>query len=388
MREMMSLWRCTAALLVSIAALPGFASAQEDKDQKLLKGGSDAAVEAYHAFIDERGRDFEACFRDVPDLRDQGLGLGLREAEEFPVEPVHVVVAVDASGSMAGRVGGETKMDAAKTAAESFISSLPDDVEIGLLAFGHVGNNQQDGRAESCQGVEMVANLGSDRAAVTQSLAGFSATGWTPLASAIEQAGARFTASDAPGEQVIYVVSDGEETCDGDPVAVARQLNESDVSAVVNIIGFDLAAADRAQLQEVAAAGGGSFIEARTGDELRETMSNITTRYANTTAMTRTRLNTTTGRSLNNLATSTMLNQTQICINTAKSQEGIGVATFGRQSDLDRETAAEVTEIVRTRHAAYQARLDEIKTIAEAARDDANQSLQDDLDRLEGEDPQ
>lgn len=357
-------------------------------DEEIMADRSEAAVEAYHAFIEEHGRDFEACFRDLPDLRDEGLGLGLPEAEEFPVEPMRVVVAMDASGSMAGRVGGETKMDAAKAAAESFISTLPDDVEIGLLAFGHTGNNQQDGRSESCRGVEMIADIGSDRDAVSLSLAGFSATGWTPLASAIEQAGSSFSASEMPGEQVVYVVSDGEETCDGDPVAAARQLHESDVRAIVNIIGFDLAEADRAQLQEVAQAGGGSFIEARTGNELRETMSNILTQHANTTAMTRTRFNTVMGQSINNLATSTVLNQTQICISTAGSQEGIGVATFGRQSDIDRQTASEVSEIVRARRAVYQARFDEIKAIAEAARDDANEMLQDDLDRLEGEERQ
>ena len=38
-----------------------------------------------------------------------------------------------------------------------------------------------------------------------------------------------------PGEQVIYVVSDGEETCGGDPVAVARRINSGRTRAVVNV---------------------------------------------------------------------------------------------------------------------------------------------------------
>ncbi|WP_274423212.1 vWA domain-containing protein [Chelativorans sp. YIM 93263] len=368
-----------------LAALPVSASAQDAMEDALLADRSEAAIEAYHAFIDERGRDFEACFRDLPDLRDEGLGLSLRKGEEFPVEPVRVVVAMDASGSMAGSVGGEIKMGAAKSAAERFISRLPKDVEIGLLAFGHTGNNQESGRAESCQGVEMIAEIGSGREAISQSLAGLSATGWTPLASAIEQAGGSFSPSETPGEQVVYVVSDGEETCDGDPIAAARRLHDSDARAIVNIIGFDLAKADRAQLMEVAEAGGGSFVEARTGNELRQLMSDIQTQFANSSAMTRTRFNTVMGQSLNNLATNGMLTRTQLCIGTAGSQEAIGVATFTRQSGLDRETASEVTEIVRARRDLYQARLDEIKATAEAARDEANEMLQDDLDRLESE---
>src|SRR5699024_10051640 len=99
---------------------------------------------------------------------------------------------------------------------------------------------------------------------------GIQATGWTPLAAAISKAGASFQPRAGMGEQVVFVVSDGLETCGGDPVAAARALHESEVHAIVNIIGFDIAAEDRRALEAVAAAGGGTFSAASDAATLRE----------------------------------------------------------------------------------------------------------------------
>ncbi|SEN58785.1 vWA domain-containing protein [Lihuaxuella thermophila] len=60
-------------------------------------------------------------------------------------------------------------------------------------------------------------------------------------------------------ENIVYVVSDGVETCGGDPVQAAKELHESNMKAVVNIIGFDLDDAGQKALQAVADAGGGEY---------------------------------------------------------------------------------------------------------------------------------
>ena len=39
---------------------------------------------------------------------------------------------------------------------------------------------------------------------------------------------------------IVYIVSDGVETCDGDPVAAAKLLQADNIQAQVNIIGFDV----------------------------------------------------------------------------------------------------------------------------------------------------
>src|SRR5699024_2463307 len=37
---------------------------------------------------------------------------------------------------------------------------------------------------------------------------------------------------------LVYVVSDGIETCDGNPVEVAESLSDSEIHPIVNVIGF------------------------------------------------------------------------------------------------------------------------------------------------------
>lgn len=83
--------------------------------------------------------------------------------------------------------------------------------------------------------------------------------GWTPLAAAIT------AASSQPGPRgVVYVVSDGIETCGGDPVAAAQRAHAAQV--VVNVVGFGIAdRAEEAALRAVAAAGGGRYLPAAAG---------------------------------------------------------------------------------------------------------------------------
>ncbi len=89
-----------------------------------------------------------------------------------------------------------------------------------------------------------------------QALDSFSPAGWTPLASAIQIAKEDLSKQTGENvENIIYVVSDGVETCDGDPVKVAKDLNESDIEAIVNIIGFDVDDEGQQQLKKSCGSG-------------------------------------------------------------------------------------------------------------------------------------
>jgi hypothetical protein len=97
----------------------------------------------------------------------------------------------------------------------------------------------------------------------------FQPTGWTPIAASLEEAEEDFSSYSSEGQtNLIYIVSDGIETCDGDPVAAAQEINSSNIQAIVNVIGFDVDAQAKAQLQAVAQAGGGQYVEARSAEEL------------------------------------------------------------------------------------------------------------------------
>jgi hypothetical protein len=57
----------------------------------------------------------------------------------------NIQLVFDASGSMAQRIGGETKIQAARRAMERIIDTLPDnpDLNVGFRVFGHEGDSSE-----------------------------------------------------------------------------------------------------------------------------------------------------------------------------------------------------------------------------------------------------
>ncbi|MEZ5392330.1 MAG: VWA domain-containing protein [Bryobacterales bacterium] len=49
----------------------------------------------------------------------------------------NLVLILDASGSMWGRVGGETKIEAARRVVRDLTVKLPTEARLGLVAYGH-----------------------------------------------------------------------------------------------------------------------------------------------------------------------------------------------------------------------------------------------------------
>lgn len=210
--------------------------------------------------------DLEAC------IRPAGL--------DGKLPASHLILAIDASGSMAGSIGGETKMEIAKREAVSFLADLDESISVGLVVYGHRGNNQQDGKAESCASSEMIHGFDADRADLATSIEGLSPTGWTPMGGVLTYSGEIVATLPIPdGDKVlapvIYLISDGEETCDSDPVTAASALYDAGVRTTVNTIGFAVDVETQAQLQAVATAGGGTFYPAETGSILRQRLQEI-----------------------------------------------------------------------------------------------------------------
>ncbi len=242
----------------------GAASSQAEKpfspaEQILLDGGaSEDDVLAARAFIVPFTRTDQANCIAEPELRRADLA-ARNDAAGRPAL-VRVAIAVDGSGSMAGRVGSRSKLELAREATKSFIDGLPEGVPASLTVFGQRGNDSEAGKAVSCGGIDILAPMSADKANLKAAAGRVQAVGWTPLAAGLLAAQRQLSASSISGEQVIYVVSDGIETCGGDPVAVAREINRGSTRAVVNIIGFGLPTGEAAALQSVAGAGGGRFI--------------------------------------------------------------------------------------------------------------------------------
>jgi Mg-chelatase subunit ChlD len=199
-------------------------------------------------------------------------------AEASPT--INVQLIFDASGSMAEDIGGETKIEAARRAMENLIAQIPEDagdkLNVGFRVFGHLGDNTDAGRAESCQSTELLVPLdGVDKAALGQQALAWEPTGWTPISLALQKAGEDMQAGENV-RNVIIMVTDGEETCDGDPCAVSQALAQGDTAVRIDVVGFGLAPEVADTLRCISDNSGGSYVDAQDGTTLEQTLEDLT----------------------------------------------------------------------------------------------------------------
>ncbi|CAM3502768.1 VWA domain-containing protein [Hydrogenibacillus schlegelii] len=188
---------------------------------------------------------------------------------------VNIEVILDASGSMKETIGGKTKLALAKEAVETLVRSLPKEANVALRAFGH---RPQPTKEASCRFSELLYPFGSyaaDRFAAA--LGEIEAAGWTPLAYSIERAGEDFRPYQGEGyTNIVVIVSDGAETCGGDPLKAAEALKGSAIQPFFHIIGFDVDAEGKKQLSALAERVGGIYRDARNLAEIQAEFDRLT----------------------------------------------------------------------------------------------------------------
>ncbi|GGD98281.1 VWA domain-containing protein [Paenibacillus nasutitermitis] len=171
---------------------------------------------------------------------------------------LHISILLDASGSMKAEINGKSKMDSAKEAIQSFGDKLPKNAEVSLRVYGHKGSGSQKDKKVSCTSTEEIFHgQGAQTSQMKTALQDIKPAGWTPIASALESV--KQDMNPDTTDSVVYVVSDGIETCGGNPVQIAKELHQSQVKTIVNIIGFDVDNEGQKLLRQVAASGGGEF---------------------------------------------------------------------------------------------------------------------------------
>jgi hypothetical protein len=179
---------------------------------------------------------------------------------------VNVELILDVSGSMAELIPGtdQTRMEAAQEALLAVIAQIPErpGLNVGLRVYGQAGSNLQSDQAVSCATTELLVPIsGVDRGLLSQVVQGMQPTGWTPLARALEDASVDF----APGESVtnaVIMVTDGEETCGGDPCAVAGALHAAGIELTTHVVGFALTPEQHEAVRCIAEQGGGELFAA------------------------------------------------------------------------------------------------------------------------------
>ena len=166
---------------------------------------------------------------------------------------------------MWGRMDGEPKMSVAKDILQDVSYWFPEDLDLALRAYGSASPSDSNDCADS----RLLVPFGEDnREWIRQAVAGLRPLGQTPIAYALNQASADFgTHGD---DRALVLVTDGIESCGGDPVQAARELRAQGI--IVHLIGFGMGSAadeDTASLLAVANASGGRYVTAGSAEELK-----------------------------------------------------------------------------------------------------------------------
>lgn len=175
-----------------------------------------------------------------------------------------VIIVLDASGSMWGQIDGKPKLEIARQSLRSVLQSVPGEREIGLMAYGHRDKG-------SCQDIELIVPPRAGSAsAITSAADSMKFLGKTPLTDAVKQAAEALKYTE--DKATVVLITDGLETCEGDPCALGRELEAAGVDFTVNVVGFGLTDAEGKQVACLAENTGGKFIQASDEKSLQQAL--------------------------------------------------------------------------------------------------------------------
>lgn len=184
-------------------------------------------------------------------------------------EDVNSILVLDASGSMWGQIDGVTKIEIAQGVVGDLLRTLPQTQSIGLTAYGHRTKGD-------CTDIETLVLPGAaSRDAISAAVNKLRPRGKTPMTDAVVAAATALKYTEDPA--TVILVSDGIETCNPDPCAAARALEEAGASLTVHVVGFDVSDPEaRRQMQCLADETGGQFLLAANASELGEALGQVT----------------------------------------------------------------------------------------------------------------
>lgn len=182
----------------------------------------------------------------------------------------NVLIILDASASMNDIIDSEKKIDIAKNSINQVLSQLSSDVAVGLRVFGEKANFLG---FNNCNASELKVAIGqNNQSLISNELSQIKPVGMTPMVYSLQQAiNNDFIGKN--GIKHIILVSDGMDTCGGDPCNFAVNLVRNHTGVKIDVIGFDLnEQIAMAQLKCTALATKGKFYAADSSQEMKDSL--------------------------------------------------------------------------------------------------------------------
>jgi Ca-activated chloride channel family protein len=178
-----------------------------------------------------------------------------------------VLVILDGSDSMNADAGdGGTRLDAAKAALRELIDVVPEDANVGLRVYG----NRLSGvsRARGCRDTNLVTPVGElDKDEFRSQVDGLEGKGRTPIGRSLLKAPDDLGGS---GDRTVILVSDGGDNCaPPPPCEAARKIAQRGLKLSISVVGLQVNDRVRRQLECIADAGGGTYVDAQDPEALK-----------------------------------------------------------------------------------------------------------------------
>jgi hypothetical protein len=177
-----------------------------------------------------------------------------------------LMIVLDGSGSMWGQIDGRTKIEIARETLSQVLEETTTEMNIGMIAYGH----RERG---ACGDIELLVPVTPATQSVSQIISAASnlqPKGKTPLSDAVRMAAEtmRYTENAA----TIVLVTDGIETCNADPCALASELEAAGIDFTAHVVGFGLSADEGQQVQCLADITGGAYFSASDAGGLQDAL--------------------------------------------------------------------------------------------------------------------
>jgi hypothetical protein len=270
------LWSALSDVQPQIFAVELHAGGEARKQQQMMQAWTDANGGYYSVF--RNSEDIDKAFDRASCMLRQPARYTMIATASY-IEPpapgaLEVVLAAnaalqnaveiifDASGSMLQQMGASRRIDIAKSVLTNLVQkTIPAGTPFAFRAFGT--------KKANCDTDLLLDVAPLDRAKVSSLLRGMTAinNAKTPIGASL-----RAVAEDlkgAKGQKVVVLVTDGEETCGGDPAGAIKYLRDQGLDVRVNIVGFGVDdAALKVTFDRWAEMGGGRFFDVKNGTEL------------------------------------------------------------------------------------------------------------------------
>ncbi|WP_127105186.1 vWA domain-containing protein [Pararhodobacter zhoushanensis] len=180
------------------------------------------------------------------------------------------VLVFDASGSMWNRVeGDQSRVEVARDVISDYFASRDAAVPLSVTAYGH-------NRRGDCRDIEIVAPMGQGTPAdLERRLRGLMPRGMTPLTDSLALARDQIPPTAEAAD--IILVTDGLETCEGDPCALAATLAAEGIDIRAHVVGFGLSRVELEGLSCITEQTGGLMFDTNSGAELAEALRQVST---------------------------------------------------------------------------------------------------------------